>query len=156
MSAALWVVKLEGPAVVADRAGSVSSLALEVAGALARRAEYHRATGALNHLSLSDPVAAELETALRALSVVVSETAYNAQPGARQMPPQEVVDAVERARELHDQMSDHIDIADWVALLNGALNFFPDPEALNRQLSTTVEQLLSSCRQALDARSDHC
>jgi hypothetical protein len=152
MSAALWVVKLEGPAVVADRAGSVSSLALAVAGALARRAEYHRAAGALNHLSLSDPVAAELEASLEALSVVVSETGYNAQPGARQMPSQEVVDAVERARELHDQVSDRIDIADWVALLNEALNFFPDPEALNRQLSTTVEQLLSACRQALDAR----
>ncbi|WP_158756464.1 hypothetical protein [Streptomyces sp. NRRL S-475] len=153
LSTALWVVKLEGPQVVADSAGSVSSLALELTEALARKAEYHRAANTLYHLSSSNPIAAELDATLMGLSVVVSETGYNAQPGSRQMPPQEVADAVERARELHGQLSDAIGISEWVALLNEALNYFTDPEALNRQLSSTVEQLLATCRQALDARS---
>ncbi|MET8565956.1 hypothetical protein ABZV75_37370 [Streptomyces flaveolus] len=153
LSTALWVVKLEGPPVVADSAESVSSLALELTKALARKAEYHRAANTLHHLSLSNPVAAELDAALMGLAVVVSETGYNAQPGRQQMPPEEVADAVERARELHGQLSDDIGISEWVALLNEALNYFTDPEALNRQLLSTVEQLLPACREALDARS---
>ncbi|MEW2561375.1 hypothetical protein [Streptomyces griseorubiginosus] len=153
LSTALWVVKLEGPPTVAETAGIVSSLTLELTAALARKAEYHRAASTLYHLSLSNPIAAELDGTLTGLSVVVSETGYNAQPGSRQTPPQEVADAVERARELHGQLSDDIGIPEWVALLNEALNYFADPEALDRQLSSTVEQLLPACRQALDARS---
>ncbi|MEU3446483.1 hypothetical protein AB0H29_04515 [Streptomyces thermolilacinus] len=131
----------------------MSSLALELTEALARKAEYHRAASTLYHLSSSNPIAAELDATLMELSVVVSETGYNAQPGSRQMPPQEVADAVERARELHGQLSDDIGISEWVALLNEALNYFADPEALNRQLASMVEQFLPTCRQALDARS---
>ncbi|SNX62312.1 hypothetical protein SAMN06272735_4083 [Streptomyces sp. TLI_55] len=153
LSAALWVVKLEGPPDVADIAGSVSSRTYELTGALARKAEYHRAASILYHLRSSNPTAAELDAALMGLAVVVSETGYNARPGSRQMPPQEVTEAVERATELHGQLSDDIGISEWVVLLNEALNYYTDPEALNRQLTSTVEQLLPSCRQALDARS---
>ncbi|MGW6152829.1 hypothetical protein ACWFRM_06840 [Streptomyces sp. NPDC055144] len=153
LSAALWVVKLEGPSVVADSAGSVSSLTYELTEALTRKAEYRRAASTLYHLSLSNPTAAELDVALMRLAVLVSETGYNARPESRQMPPQEVAEAVARATELHDQLSDDIGLSEWVALLNEALDYFTDPEALNRQLSSTVEQLLPACRQALDARS---
>lgn len=151
LSTALWVVKLEGPPVVADGAGSVSSLALQLTEALARKAECLRAASTLNHLGMSNPIAAELDAALMGLAVVVSETGYNAQPGSRQLPPPEVAEAVDQARELHGQLSDDIAIPEWVALLNEALNYFTDPEVLNRQLSSAVEQLLSACRQALDS-----
>ncbi|MDQ0713485.1 hypothetical protein QFZ55_002937 [Streptomyces luteogriseus] len=151
LSAALWVVKLEGPPLVADSAGSVSSLACELTEVLSRKAEYYRAASTLRHLSSSNPVAAELDAALMRLAVVVSETGYNARPGSRQLPPQEVTEAVERATELHDQLSEDIGIYEWVVLLNEALDYFADPESLNRQLSATVEQFLPACRQALDA-----
>ncbi|GAA3527238.1 hypothetical protein GCM10022295_06610 [Streptomyces osmaniensis] len=153
LSAALWVVKLEGPSAVADIAGSVSSLTYELTDALARKAEYHRAASTLYHLSLSNPIAAELDAALMSLTVVVSETGYSGRPGSRQIPPQEVAEGVERATELHGQLSDDIGISEWVALLNEALDYFTDPKALNRRLSSTVEQFLPACRQALDARS---
>ncbi|MFF7789941.1 hypothetical protein [Streptomyces sp. NPDC007991] len=153
LSAALWVVKLEGPPHIADGAGSVSSLTFEFTAALARKAEYHHAASILYHLSLSNPTAAELDASLMGLAVVVSETGYNARPGARQMPPQEVTEAVERATELHGQLSDDIGMSEWVVLLNEALNYYTDPEALKRRLTSSVEQLLPACRQALDARS---
>jgi uncharacterized protein YgfB (UPF0149 family) len=69
------------------------------------------------------------------------------------MPPQEVAEGVERATELHGQLSDDIGISEWAALLNEALDYFADPKALNRQLLSAVEQLLPACRQALDARA---
>ncbi|MFC9313983.1 hypothetical protein ACFTWR_06410 [Streptomyces nigra] len=153
LSAALWVVKLEGPSAVAESAGVVSSLTYELAEARARKAEYHRAASTLYHLSLSNPIAAELDAALMRLSVVVSETGYNGRPGSRQVPPQEVTAGVERATELHGQLSDDIRIPEWVALLHEALDYFTDPEALNRQLSSAVEQFLPACRLALDDRS---
>lgn len=87
------------------------------------------------------------------LAVVVSETGCNAQPGSRQMPPPEVTEAVERARELHSQLSDDTGIREWVALLSEALSYFAESGALDRQLSSAVERLLPACRQALDAES---
>lgn len=152
LSAALWVVKLEGPPVVADSAENVSSLTYKLVQALARKAEFHRAASTLHHLSLSNPIAAELDAALMGLSVTVDETGYNAGPRPGVAPPPEVTEGVERARELHDQLSDDIGTYEWVALLNEALNYLTDPEVLNRQLSSAVEQLLPICRQALDAR----
>ncbi|MFC9462817.1 hypothetical protein [Streptomyces sp. NPDC056983] len=153
LSAVLWVEQLEGPPAVADSAGSVSSLALELTKTLARKAEYFRAASALNHLSMSNPVAAELDAALMELAVVVSETGYNAQPASRQMPPPEVAEAVERATELHGRLSDDIGIPEWVALLNEALDYFTDPDVLNGQLSSAVDQFLLDCRQTLDAQA---
>jgi hypothetical protein len=152
LSAALWVVKLEGPPAVADSAEGVSSLTGELTQALARKAEFHRAASTLHHLSLSNPIAAELDAALVALAVTVDETGYNAVPRPGETPPPEVAEGVERARELHGRLSDDIGTYEWVALLNEALNYFTDPEVLNRQLSSAVEQFLSGCRQTLDAR----
>ncbi|MER6250197.1 hypothetical protein ABT224_02200 [Streptomyces sp. NPDC001584] len=153
LNAALWVVKLEGPRVVASSAEDVSSLTFELADALKRKAEFHRVASSLHHLSSSNPIAAELDAALMGLSLTVDETGYNAQPGSGETAPREVSDGVERARVLYGQLSDVIDTAGWVALLNEALNYFTDPEGLNLRLSSTVEQLLPVCRQALDARS---
>jgi hypothetical protein len=53
------------------------------------------------------------------------------------MPPQEVAEGVERATELHGQLSDDIGISEWAALLNEALDYFADPKALNRQQSSS-------------------
>ncbi|WP_139063578.1 hypothetical protein [Streptomyces zinciresistens] len=152
LSAALWVVKLEGPAAVADSAEGVSSLTYELVQALARKAEFHRAASMLHHLSLSNPIAAELDAALMGLAVTVDETGYNSAPRPGVSPPPEVTEGVERARELHDRLSDEIGTYEWVALLNEALNYLTDPEALNQQLSSAIEGLLPVCRQALDAR----
>ncbi|MGW1134142.1 hypothetical protein [Streptomyces griseoluteus] len=154
LSAALWVVKLEGPPVVANSAEGVSSLTYELAQALARKAEFHRAASTLSHLSLSNPIAAELDAALTTLAVTVDETGYNAGSQTGETPPPEVTEAVQRAWELHSRLSDDIGHYEWVALLNEALNYLTNPEALNRQLSSAVEQLLSGCRQALDARTN--
>ncbi|MFF1651958.1 hypothetical protein [Streptomyces sp. NPDC058255] len=154
LSAALWVVKLEGPPIVADSAEGVSSLTYELAQALARKAEFRRAASTLSHLSLSNPVAAELDAALMTLAVTVDETGYNAPPRPGETPPPEVTEGVQRARELHGRLSNDIGTYEWVALLNEALNYLANPEALNQQLSSAVEQLLSGCRQALDARTN--
>jgi hypothetical protein len=152
LSAALWVVKLEGPPAVADAAEGVSALSFELAQALARKAEVHRAGSTLHHLSLSNPIAAELDAALMALAVTVDETGYNAVPRPGETPPPEVTEGVERARELHSRLSEDIGTYEGVALLNEALSYLTDPEVLNRQLSSAVEQFLSACRQTLDAR----
>ncbi|WP_326843322.1 hypothetical protein OHB33_29160 [Streptomyces sp. NBC_01558] len=152
LSAALWVVRLEGPNDVAGFADRVSSLTYEVAGALARKAEFHRAASSLYHLSLSNPVAAELDAALTSLTVVVDETGYNSRLVSEEAPPQKVAEAVNRAAALHGRLTDFIGMSEWVSLLNEALNFLADPAPLNLQLSGEVEKFLPACRQALDAR----
>jgi hypothetical protein len=152
LSAALWVVKLEGPPAVADSAEGVSTLAYELTQALARKAEHHRAASTLHHLSASNPIAAELDAALMGLAVTVDETGYNAGARPGEMPPPEVAEGVERATQLHGRLSNDIGTYEWVALLHEALNYLIDPETLNRQLSSAVEGLLSDCRHALDAQ----
>ncbi|WP_327265268.1 hypothetical protein OG444_30810 [Streptomyces sp. NBC_01232] len=157
LNSALWVVKLEGPPAVANGAEGVSSLTFELADALVRKAEFNRAASSLHHLGSSNPVAAELDAALMGLAVTVDETGYNAQLGSGETPPREVTDGVERVNTLYGQLSDDIDTAGWVALLNEALNYRTNPQELQIQLSSTVEQLLPVCRQALDdqSRSGH-
>ncbi|MFG2774520.1 hypothetical protein [Streptomyces sp. NPDC048350] len=153
LNAALWVVKLEGPPVVANGAEDVASLTFELSDALMLKAESQRAASSLHHLRASDPVAAELDAALMGLAVTVDETGYNAQPGAQETPPREVADGVQRAWELYHQLSVPIEASGWVALLNEALSYSTDPEELNLRLSSTVERLLPMCRRALDTQA---
>ncbi|MEE1813734.1 hypothetical protein PUR59_01590 [Streptomyces sp. SP18ES09] len=149
LTAALWVVKLEGPPGVALIAGRVSGLTRDLTTALARRAEHFRASEKLHRLGLTNPLAVELERALIEIVAVVEESGYNTHPAA---PPQEVAEAVGQARALYERLADEIGVYEWVALLNEALNYLPDPVALQGELSSTVEELLPVCRQALDAR----
>lgn len=153
LSAALWVVKLEGPPAVARSAEGVVSLAFELCDALERKAESQRAASILQHLRGTNSVAAELDSALMSLAVIVDETGYSAQPGSQFLPPREVTDGVQQAWELYHQLSDAIETSEWVALLNEALSYSADPSELRPQLSSAVEQLLRDCRGTLDGQT---